>query len=123
MKKNYVTRDETALTWASGINLLLAIWLFASAWALPWRIHAAPSNDMAVGVVVLVLAGIRLLTRTRTGAATWLNSLAGVWLVIAPFALHFEGQAQRWNSIITGAVIAALAMVSGGAGASRHPAS
>ncbi len=119
---NSIPKNESGITWASGVNLVLGIWLFISAWAVPWQISAARTNDMVMGVIVFVLAGIRLVARARAGVASWLNAFAGVWLILAPFALHFEAEGQRWNSITAGAVIVVLALVSGTAGSTRHPA-
>jgi K+-sensing histidine kinase KdpD len=118
---NNVARNETSISWASGINLILGIWLFVAAWAVPWDVHAARSNDLTMGVIVFILAVIRLAARERALVASWLNVLAGVWLIIAPFALHFESNGQRWNSIVAGIVIAILALISSGAGVTRHP--
>lgn len=41
----------------------------------------------------------------------WVNVVAGVWLILAPFILKFgDSAAAKWNSIIFGIVIAALAI-------------
>gem|GEM_PF-697315 len=44
--------------------------------------------------------------------ASGINILAGLWLVLAPFALGFSGvEAAMWNSVVVGAAVAILAMV------------
>lgn len=112
---------ESTVSWASGVNLILGIWLFISAWAVNAMASSARSNDVVLGIVVFVLSWIRLANRARAGMASWLNVLAGIWLIIAPFALHYETVGQVWNSVIVGIVIAVLGIVSGSAGATRHP--
>lgn len=112
---------QTTMSWASGINLILGIWLFISAWAVSSSIGGSRTNDIIFGVIVFVLSWIRLANRSRSGVASWLNVLAGIWLIIAPFAVHYQTSGQTWNSVIVGIIVAILGIVSGSTGASTHP--
>lgn len=49
----------------------------------------------------------------RFGAEAFsvLAFLAGVWLVIAPFALDHDGSAAAWNDTVVGIAVAAVALV------------
>ena len=114
--------SQKTISWASGINLIAGIWLFISTWAVYAQMSAARSNDIIFGIIVFVLAWIRLANRARSGVASWLNVLAGIWLIIAPFALHYESNGQTWNSVVVGIIVAILGIVSGSAGATQHPA-
>jgi len=114
-------KKETAISWTSGINFVAGIWLIASAWALSSEIRASQTNDWILGLIVLALSWFRLTVRSRAGAPSWLNTIAGLWLIIAPFALHYESATQKWNSIVVGIVISILALVSGATGATRPP--
>ena len=43
-------------------------------------------------------------------ALSWVNSILGLWLIVAPFALLYRGiSAALWDNIIVGIIIAALA--------------
>lgn len=44
-------------------------------------------------------------------AASGLNILAGIWLIIAPFVLGYRGSDPYWNDIVFGAIVAFLALV------------
>lgn len=112
-------RDST-IGWASGINLILGIWLFISPWALNYSMRQTLWNDIIVGFVVFVLSWIRLANRSTTGVASWINVVLGIWLIIAPFVFHYADPGQTWNSIIVGIIVAALGIVSGSAGVTRH---
>lgn len=60
---------------------------------------------MATGTYV---AGQDELQRARWASAG--NVLAGLWLIVAPFILDFEGaDAAQWNHIIVGAAVLVLA--------------
>lgn len=111
---------QSTINWASGINLILAIWLFISPWALSYSMPSVLWNNIIVGIAVFVLSWVRLSNRSTTGAASWINVLLGIWLIIAPFAMHYENDGQRWNSVIIGIIVGILALVSGSAGAT-HP--
>jgi len=42
----------------------------------------------------------------------WLNVLAGVWLILAPFVLGFSNSASAlWNSVIVGAVVIIFSLI------------
>jgi hypothetical protein len=42
---------------------------------------------------------------------SWVNFILGLWLIVAPFALHYrEVSAAMWNNVIVGTVIAILAI-------------
>jgi hypothetical protein len=44
-------------------------------------------------------------------AASGLNVLAGIWLIIAPFVLGYGSGDPYWNDIVFGAIVAVLALV------------
>jgi hypothetical protein len=46
---NRVAKNETGITWASGVNLVLGLWLFVSAWAVASQASAARSGIGRVG--------------------------------------------------------------------------
>ncbi len=43
---------------------------------------------------------------------SWLNFVLGLWLIVAPFALHYwEITTAMWNNVIVGVVVAILAII------------
>jgi hypothetical protein len=38
-------------------------------------------------------------------AASWLNALLGIWLIISPWVYGFAGTGQEWNSIVVGIIV------------------
>jgi hypothetical protein len=65
----------------------------------------------------MVVALIRVMSRTSTGWLSMVNVAAGVWLIAAPFVLGFghdpHAASSTWNDIIVGAIVVLLAGVSG----------
>lgn len=49
-----------------------------------------------------------------------LNALAGVWLIVAPFALSYSSEDPYWNDIAFGTMIAAIAFIRLGGAARVH---
>ncbi len=111
---------ENAISWASGINLILGVWLFISPWIITYVASEARWNDLIVGAAIVLFSWIRLVSRDRTGVPSWVNLLLGLWLIFAPFVMHYVSDGQRWNSVIVGVIVAVLALTSGAAGATRH---
>jgi SPW repeat len=48
--------------------------------------------------------------RATVMAASGLNVLAGIWLIIAPFVLGYSDGDPYWNDIVFGAIVAVLAL-------------
>lgn len=99
---------------ASGLNLLLGIWLIVAPWVLDYSdVTAAVWNQVTVGIVVAVLALARVAAPRQFASLSWVNAVLGAWLVIAPFVLAYEGgggapAAVIWNDVIIGLSILAL---------------
>ncbi len=103
----HVERDNVRL--ASGANILVAIWLFASPWVLIYDGNAG-WNSTIVAVAIAALAAMRGFGAYRASWLSWLNLLLGLWLVAAPWALNYVSDEARANSVIVGIIVAALAL-------------
>ncbi len=103
---------------ASGVNILLGLWLIIAPFVLTYAQASALWNDIIVGVLVIVFASASL-SGPRNAWFSWLNAALGLWLVAAPFALTYIELAAFWNDIILGVVILILAAWS--ASAARPP--
>ena|SRR5689334_18028766 len=106
---------------ASGLNLIAAIWLIISPFVLTFsQVPSALWNNVIVGIAAAIIAIVRLNATDQTGWS-WANVLLGVWTIISPWALGFSvngaenlgfNSALVWNNVVTGAVIAFLAVMS-----------
>lgn len=106
-------RDQ-AIT-ASGLNIIAAIWLVLSPFILGFGGTALATNAIVVGIVVGVLALIRVFSPLSTGWLSWINAIAGLWLIIAPFSIGYLGLAALWNSLILGLIVLVLSLWSSAA--------
>jgi hypothetical protein len=96
--------------WQDWVNLILGVWLFFS----PWIYHRAAGNfgwnDWVLGVIVFIVALWAIGQPTAAGAE-WVNTIAGAWLFISPWALGFSRfSAGAWNDWIVGIVVFILAI-------------
>jgi hypothetical protein len=102
--------------WQDGANLLLAIWLFISPWALQFYPGAASAsfaaawNAWVVGIVIAVFA-IAALVKAQPWEE-WINLIAGAWLFVSPWVLGFHlGYTMAfWNALIVGALVFVLSI-------------
>ncbi|HLJ97318.1 MAG TPA: SPW repeat protein [Gemmataceae bacterium] len=103
---NLPRRTNDASRPASTLNVLAGIWLIISAWVLGYSgVSAAMGDMLIVGIVVLILAAIRLGTPGAVGLS-WINVLLGIWLIISPFVLGFTAaSAAMSNAIILGILV------------------
>jgi len=101
---------------ASGLDVLAAIWLFISAFAVSMYYGLAWSNAI-VPVVVFILAGIRATRAETTPGLSWINFLLGIWVLISPWAVHStQTHAAITNNVIMGIIMIILPLWSALAG-------
>lgn len=111
------------VVWTSGINVLLGLWLVIAPFLLGYSgLTAALWNDVAVGALIAILAGIRTAKPLQQEGISWTNVVLGAWLIVAPFVLGYgAAQAQPGsatgaalsNDIIVGLLVVVLASWSG----------
>lgn len=93
---------------ASGLNVLAGIWEIIAPFVLGYSSNSAvTTNDVIVGIIVAVLAAIRFFGAYAAAWLSWVNAVLGLWLIAAPFVLHYGGTA-RTNDIIVGIIMAVL---------------
>ena len=96
---------------ASGFVTLAGLWLLMGPFVLGHGDRpAAMWNEIVIGAIVLVLGGVRVANPTRFAGLSWVNVIAGLWLIAAPFVCGYSDvpRAMR-NDMMVGLVIAALA--------------
>lgn len=92
------------------IDLVLAVLLFISPWALNYAgVSTAAWNAWVLGVVVAVLAVLALTQYAQWQA--WLTAILGIWVLIAPWVLGFSNVGGAlWSHVILGILIALVAL-------------
>jgi hypothetical protein len=94
---------------ASGINLLIGLWLIISPFALQMT-QRGTWNNVIFGIVIAALAATRVTRPSMaTQPASLINGAVGVWVLISAFLLEFELRDAVWNNVIAGALVLILA--------------
>ena len=104
--------------WQDPLNLILGIWMIVSPWALRYQTdmtlnavmsNAATSNAVILGILIAAAALVALF---RVMAwEEWVNVVLGIWLVVSPFILGFNGLMNAlWNQVVVGVVVGILAI-------------
>lgn len=108
---------------ASGINVLLGIWLIISPWVFGY-VSAGDQpmwNAVSTGGLVLILAATRYAQPHTGSGMSWINFLLGLWAIASPWIFTYANQdSAMWNNVATGVVIALLAIWSGSATTQEH---
>jgi len=104
---------KTAKT-LSWVVVVLGVWEFIAAFVLGYLASTAALWDAIIlGIALVVLAGWAALSnQTATiKSLSWVNTVLGVWLIIAPFILGYSKlTGALWNDIIVGIVVAVLSV-------------
>jgi hypothetical protein len=95
---------------ASVLNVLAGLWLIISPFILTYaNLPAAMWGTIAVGIVVLIFAWIRVANPGQYVGLSWLNFLLGIWLIISPFVLGYSAFPRAtWNDVILGIIVLIL---------------
>ena len=102
---------RTTNTGASGLNLLIGIWLIISTFVVMAfnNLGNMRGNNVLFGILIVIFSLVRL-ARTTGPAWSWWNLIFGLWLIASPFVLGFAHVvAAMWHNIIAGIIVALLA--------------
>lgn len=96
---------------ASGLNVVLGIWLIASPWVFDYGGRPAILSRMFLGTLIAFLAAIRVASLNNSVGLSGINLLLAFWTVVSPWAYQYETmEALLLNDIIVGMLVAALAI-------------
>jgi hypothetical protein len=91
------------------VNLVAGVLLFLSPWVLGFATLAAAAwNAWIVGAAIALIAVAALLAFHK--AEEWVNGALGLWAVVAPWALGFDGmRAATGTHVVLGLIVVILA--------------
>ena len=92
----------------SGINFILGAWLVVSPYIFGYLSTSAKWNQTVFGAIVVVLSVIRYFA-PQVEWPSWLNGMAGIWLIIAPFVLNYVKGVSYWNEVVVGILVTLFA--------------
>jgi hypothetical protein len=126
LKRDYAAQARIA----SGINILLGVWLIDSPWIFDYSGSAAVLNSVFVGVLIAILAASRLASLRDTESLSVVNLILALWIIASPWVYGYSTNAAAVrDNLLLGLAIATLASWSGSAtffglehppGAPRH---
>ena len=90
-------------------NLILGAILFLSPWIFGFDAGRASENANIAGIVIAVLA-IAALAAFAVWEE-WLNLIVGLWTLVSPWILGFQGTTAMTVHVVIGAAVAILAAI------------
>jgi FtsH-binding integral membrane protein len=93
---------------ARTLNLILALWLFFSAFAWP-RTAPTFTNAWIVGLLGAIFA-VAGMTKEK---ARFANTALSAWLLASAFVLAHRSPVARWNDVVVAVGMLALSLVPG----------
>lgn len=106
------TVNDGQVKFASGINVLLGLWLLISPWLLAYSAAAGLLwNSLIVGAIVAILAAIRFFNPDEYRWMSWVNLVLGLWIIASPWIFTASDLSTvLWNDLIVGILITVLAI-------------
>jgi hypothetical protein len=93
---------------ARTLGIILSLWLFFSAFALP-RSPASLANAWLVGLA----AGVAALAGFRSARARFVDTALAAWLLVAALVLPRRSGAAFWSDLVVGVLLLATSLVPG----------
>ena len=91
-------------------NLILGAFLFFTPWIFRFEAGHLTQNAVICGIVIAVLA-IAALAAFAVWEE-WLNLIVGLWVLISPWVLGFQGNRTAMTvHVVVGALVAILAAI------------
>jgi hypothetical protein len=109
-----ITRDYTVQArTASGINILLGLWLVVSPWVFQYDGRAAALSSVTVGALIALLAAIRVASLHNSAGLSGINLLLAFGTAAAPWVYGYAiNTGALWNNVSVGALVAVLSVLS-----------
>jgi hypothetical protein len=96
---------------ASGTNVVLGIWLIASPWVFGYSGRAPVLSSVLVGMLIAMLATLRLASLHQSAGLSAMNLLLGFWTIVSPWASGYAiNKAAVANDLMVGVLVTALAI-------------
>lgn len=90
----------------SVINILAGIWLIIAPFVLSFGRDDSTWDSVIIGIVVIILAALRMMGGARARWLSWLVAIVGVWAIISPWIFSdSDVNAILWSDIIAGIVV------------------
>src|SRR5712671_493140 len=90
-------------------NLILGAILFVSPWIFKFYAGKVSENAYIAGIVIAILA-IAALAAFAVWEE-WLNLIVGLWALVSPWVLGFQGTTAMTVHVVIGAAVAILAAI------------
>src|SRR5258707_5673016 len=104
-----VMENWTNAKYCDVANLVLGAFLLVSPWMFEFPAGNASANAHIAGIVIAVLA-IAALAAFAVWEE-WLNLIVGLWALVSPWVLGFQGTTAMTVHVIIGAAVAILAAI------------
>jgi hypothetical protein len=106
--------EDTMNQWANAKlcdvgNLILGGILFFSPWLFNLPAGSESQNALISGIVIVVLSIAALAAFVIW--EEWLNLIVGLWLIVSPWVLKFQGTSAMRIDVVIGIIVAVLAAV------------
>ena len=101
--------DWTNAKYCDVANLVLGAILFVSPWLFAFDAGPPSQNAIISGIVIAALS-IAALTNFAIWEE-WLNLIVGLWVLVSPWLLGFQGTTAMSAHVIIGLIVAVLAAV------------
>jgi len=104
-----VMQNWTNARFCDVANLILGAILFFSPWMFGFGAGMASQNAYIAGIVIAVLA-IAALAAFAVWEE-WLNLIVGLWVLVSPWVLGFQGTTAMTVHVVIGAAVAIVAAI------------
>jgi hypothetical protein len=108
-KKEAIMSEWSNAKYCDAANLILGAALFFSPWIFKFATGPQSQNAWITGIVI---AGLSIAALAAFAVwEEWLNLIAGLWAIVSPWVLGFQGTTAMTVHVVIGIIVAVLAAI------------
>jgi hypothetical protein len=108
-KKEAIMSEWSNAKYCDAANLILGAALFFSPWIFGFAAGPETQNAWMTGIVI---AGLSIAALAAFAVwEEWLNLIAGLWAIVSPWVLGFQGTTAMTVHVVIGIIVAVLAAI------------
>jgi hypothetical protein len=108
-RRRNVMNEWTNAKYCDVANLILGALLFVSPWLFAFDEGLSSQNAIISGIAIAVLSVAALANFAVW--EEWLNLIVGLWVVVSPWLMDFQGTTAMAVHVIIGIIVAVLAAI------------
>ncbi len=101
--------ENVTAKWLGALSVIVGLWLVIAPFSLGLTAVSAYWNSIAVGLLAIGMGSYQY-AQPSLSWPSWVNFVAGLWLIISPYIFNPDQGAAFTNAVISGVILGLVAL-------------